>query len=90
VFSFYFLFWKRVNFVCEKKKHFQAFLQNSQSVENFACFHGMEAPQTHLKKNWCVLFKVGFDQCWAGITNISEHHPDITRASQSDLLRASS
>jgi hypothetical protein len=56
MFSFYFLFWKCVNFVCGKKKHFQAFLQNSQSVENFACFHGMEAPtNSFIKKLVCII-----------------------------------
>jgi hypothetical protein len=89
-FLFTFDFGKVLILFVGKKKHFQAFLQNSQSVETFACFHGMEAPQTHSKKMGVHNFKVGFDQCWVGITNIFGYHPDITRASQSDLFRVSS
>jgi hypothetical protein len=44
----------------KKKKHFQAFLQNSHSVENFACFHGMEAPQTPFKKKLVCIIQGGF------------------------------
>ncbi len=83
-------------FVGGKKNNiFKLFSKTHKVLKLLLVFMEWKLHKLILKKWACTIsgvhyFKVGFDQCWVGIANIFGYHPDITRASQSDLLRVSS